>query len=223
MKLLLKFPTRARPEKFKQTFDKYRSLLSGKHEIEWCISCDADDRTMNNARIIQHLRGVPNLFIYFGNSKTKIQAINADMSLTSQDWQTILLISDDMIPQAQDFDDIIARHMTAAFPDFDGALHFNDGRAGEKLNTLVCMGRKLYEQFGYIYHPQYKSLWCDNEFTDVTRRDGKSHYVDDTIIKHQWVDYTGKDLLHKRNEGFYGTDKATYEKRKAAGFPKHNV
>ena len=223
MVFLFKFPTRSRPEKFKSTLSKYQSLLSGKHEVKWCISCDRDDRTMNNYGMIKHLGTIPHLKVFFGDSKTKVQAINADMQHFQEGWQVLLLISDDMIPQVKGYDDIIAKHMDSSFPGMDGALHFNDGRTGNNINTLVIETDKLYRNYGYIYHPQYTSLWCDNEYTDVNRREDKLKYIDEVIIKHAWTDYTGPDVLHRRNEKYYEADKKIYERRKAAGFPKGNV
>ncbi|NJL70642.1 MAG: hypothetical protein HC888_03000 [Candidatus Competibacteraceae bacterium] len=222
MRLLLKFPTRARPDKFRETLAMYLNNLSGKHEIDMIISCDEDDHTMNNQKMRSFLGSVPNLKLVFGQSRTKVQAINANMEV-AEDWQICLLVSDDMLPQKPGYDDIICSNMKKYFPDLDGALHFNDGRTFEKLNTLSIIGKKFYDRFGYIYHPDYSSLWCDNEFHEVSKSLGKTVYIDNMIIRHAWSDYTGKDPLHKRNESFFHKDKETFLKRQAAGFPKESI
>lgn len=223
MTLLFKYPTRARPVLFESTYKKWRSLLSGKHDVEWLISMDVDDNTMNNADITKFLDGEHNLTYCYGENKSKVSAINANIGCTSQDWQILVLISDDMIPKIQGYDDIIVSKMLEFYPECDGALHFNDGRVGSSLCTLSIMGRKLYDRFGYVYHPDYQSLWCDNEYTEVCHTFGKMTYIDQIIINHAWVDVTGSDPLHTRNEGQYHRDSRTYHTRKAAGFPKESV
>lgn len=75
-----------------------------------------------------------------------------------------------MIPCQKGYDNIIAVNMNKYFPNMDGALHFNDGRVGNSLFTLSIMGKKLYDQFGYIYHPDYKYTYCDNEFHLVVKK-----------------------------------------------------
>jgi hypothetical protein len=48
---------------------------------------------------------------------------------------------------------------------------------------------------------------------------GRLCYLEETVLRHDWVDVTGRDELHARNESFYWQDHAIYVKRKAAGFP----
>jgi len=186
---------------------------------------DADDRSMNNASLLKWLNSknnpAANIYVsyFFGNNKSKIQAINANME-NGEDFDLLLLASDDMIAKVSGYDDIMAQDMLQHFPDFDGALHYNDGRIGRTLDTLSIMGKKMYDGFGYIYHPDYISLWCDNEFTDVIYRMGKAVYLDKVIIKHDW---TGQDHLYRINNKYYDRDRKVYLMRKEKGFPKECV
>jgi len=160
---------------------------------------------------------------FWGNSKTKIQAINADLEHAG-DYDVLLLASDDMIPQMQGYDDIIMQDMQTYYPDGDGVLHYNDGKQGERLNTLCIFGKKYFDRFGYIYNPEYISVFPDNEFTDVSRILGKATYIDKVIIRHFWIEI-GVDALYMRNENreLYARDGALYQQRKAANFglPQH--
>jgi len=76
----------------------------------------------------------------------------------------VICASDDMVPKAWGWDNEIAIAMNQHFPDLDGCVHFNDGNTDGELITFSILGKRLYERFGYIYHPDYKSLYCDNEF-----------------------------------------------------------
>lgn len=224
MKILFKYPTRYRANWFKETLSKYRSLISSDCEHEFLISLNKDDSSMNNKQMIEFLSNQSDLSFYFGNHKSKIEAINADMDLC-KDWDILVLVSDDMIPCVKDFDKIIVDGMKNNFPNTDGALHFNDGLYGKDVTiTLSIMGRKLYEHFGYIYHPDYKSFYCDNEFTDCVRALRKVVYFPEVIIKHEWRGFSNKkDELYKINSSLGRDDAAVYSKRKQLGFPVNSV
>lgn len=216
--LLIKFPTRSRPDKFLKTLDQYYNLLSGKRNVHFLITCDNDDLTMNNEEMKTRLLSYKNLTLKYGDHKSKIEAINAD--LDSKEFQIVLLASDDMVPVIAGYDNIIIEKMTSTFPDFDGITWFNDGVQGNRLNTLCILGYKYYNRFGYIYNPEYKSLWCDAEFTQVGNILGKQKYFDQVIIRHDHhsVTGTGNDELYNNNERYESADKTTYNQRQAKNF-----
>ena len=113
-KLVIKFPTRGRPEKFKKVLQKGIDYLSGKHEIRYVITMDEDDTTMNTNEMREWLdsRGVDIKYNY-GQSKTKIQACNAD--LEGETGDILVLTSDDMVPCMEGWDDIIAMGFDQVF------------------------------------------------------------------------------------------------------------
>lgn len=226
MKFLFKYPSRQRPETFQRILNRYYEFLSGKHEYEFIVSLDEDDSSMNNKPMRNFMKGKDNLHFYYGNNKSKIQAINADMDKAQSDWDILFLISDDMRPKVKEFDDIIAQNMANFFPEKDALLHYNDGRVGKRIVTLTVMGRKMYDHLGYIYHPDYISLWCDNEQTEVARNMKKYKYFDRVIVHHDWHgarNDKARDALYNRNESYFNIDKKMYEKRKKYGFPKNSV
>lgn len=226
MKFLFKYPSRSRPELFKKIMTRYQSFLSGKHEYEFIVSLDDNDGTMNTTEMKKFLNSYYNVHYYYGPNKSKIQAINADMDKAKSDWDILFLISDDMTPKVKGFDDIIAQNMAAFFPKKDALLHYNDGRVGKRLVTLTVMGRKMYDNFGYIYHPDYVSLWSDNEQTEVARKMKKYKYFDIVLASHDWHGSARdqkRDKLYTRNEGYFRIDKLMFEKRKRYGFPKNSV
>lgn len=198
-KLLIKFPTRGREEIFFQVLDKYYSLLDDLENTKFIISCDDNDTSMNNPTIIKKLKSYKNLNFYFGNSKTKIQAINSDLDKES-DYDIILLASDDMIPQIKGYDSIIKSDMANYYPDTDGILWYFDGYRKD-LNTLCILGKKYYDRFNYIYHPEYKSFYADNEFMLVGKMLNKQTYFDNCIIKHFHPDITKE--IHKKYDETY--------------------
>lgn len=219
MKFLIKFPTRNRPKKFIEVFLKYQYMLSNNHDVEFLVSMDEDDTTMNNPYIKGFLDNHKNVKYYYGNSSTKIEAINADLDKLPN-YDIMLLASDDMIPRQPSYDEVIASDYKKYFPNLDGVVHYNDGRLGPQLNTFCIMGKPYFERFGYIYHPSYKSVFCDNEFTDVSKILNKHVYVDRVLFEHGWINYVGFDVLAQRNENpkFYEIDSINYINRRNDNF-----
>ena len=217
MKLLVKFPTRNRKEKFLNVLQKYYDFALDKKNIEFLITLDEDDDSMNTDEIKNKLGKFNNLKYVYGNSFNKIHAVNRDINIG--DWDIILLASDDMIPVKKGYDESIRFNMAITYPDTDGVLWYNDGNRKD-LNTLSILGRKYYTRFNYIYHPDYKSLWADNEFMTVANKLKKQKFIDEVIIHHQHPDwgYGGRDFIHTLNSNHNNEDRNTFLKRQKQNF-----
>lgn len=219
LKLLIKFPTRGRFERFFETLDQYYKKLSNKVPYHFVISCDIDDPAMNCEKAIDKLKSYPNLSYYFADNKTKIEACNRNIN-PQLDFDILLLASDDMVPIVDGYDEIIVSAMLKYFPDMDGVLHFNDGKQGNTLNTISILGKKYYRRFGYIYYPEYCSFYCDNEFMIVSRMLKKEVYIDSIIIEHRHFSY-GKgniDDLYIKNDQYWKRDYDLFINRSTKNF-----
>lgn len=209
MKLVIKYPTRNRPAQFKALMENYIKLLSGKHEVLFILSMDNDDPTMNNAGMAEWLERFSSLTVkehptvsiqwYFGTSKNKVEACNADMDNVSGD--VLMMIADDMVPLVKDYDDIILTKFAAEIPDGMGALKFWDGLRN-KTDDLMCLqiiGVPLFKKIGHFFHPSYESVFCDDELTAVCKQLGRFVRDDRCIIKHVW-NRNHFDYLRERTE-----------------------
>ena len=217
MNLLIKFPSRERRVKFLNTLGLYQRLKTNP-STRFLITLDSNDREMNNDSCKSLMNLWCNMDVIFGESGSKVNACNRDLNEHEMPWDIVLLASDDMIPYERGYDDIIISDMNKYFPDTDGVLFYYDGFT--PLNTLCVLGRKYYQRFNYIYHPQYKSLWCDNEFMNVADKLGKQVFINRPIIRHEhFSNGTGRmDTLMRKNEGFYHSDMKVFERRKAINF-----
>ena len=207
MKILVKIPSRERPLQCLQRVELMQKMQMTK-DVEYLISCDHDDKPYQ----------IPGAVIIYGNSKNKVEAYNRD--IPKKGWDILIVSSDDMFCVKQGWDAIISGTMEKNFPDTDGVLWFNDGYVGNRLNTMPIIGRKRYKKFGYVYHPVYTSLWCDNEFMEVNK--DKQIYFNTILFRHEhpaWNKNIRRDALYDRNESFYQSDKIIYESRKRQGFP----
>jgi hypothetical protein len=228
MNILLKCPTRSRPQRVLATLAKYVQLALRPDKIGVAISCDTDDTSMTRNLVQEELHRIlaPTAWhrIFFSPNTSKIEACNANMAEIDYPWDIVILVSDDMIPQVRGWDETIRTHLRARFPDTDGLLWVNDGCQGDKLNTLCIYGRALYQQLGHIYEPAYKSLFCDTELTDRCKTGDlkdKTLYIPYCLIRHEHPG-TGfpqlNDALYQTNQKHWSTDMTTYIHRKAYAY-----
>lgn len=226
--LLIKFPTRGRRRRFLDTLDLYLGLADPAVRTFVLMTFDTDDQDMPQAAITQELKNRLAAYPHvrgkavWGVSAGKIAAVNRDMEMVAGlPWTTLLLASDDMLPEQRGYNRTIVERMGRHYPGNDGVLWFDDGHRGADLNTLVVEGRAYYDKFGYIYHPAYKSLWCDNEFTDVANALGVQTKIGEVIIRHHHPAYDAhvkKDATYAQNARHFNADGAVYRARKARGF-----
>ena len=233
MKLLIQFPTLDRVDKFLRVLNEYVDKCSDENSLFFNINCDAEDFSMTaepvQKKILDILAKKDNVdgAIYYDYNTEKISAINAHID--DQDFDIVICASDDMLPQMKHWDKEISNAMQEYFPDLDGCVHFNDGNTNGSLITFSILGRELYNHFGYIYHPDYKSLYCDDEFTHEVKRLGKEKYIDKVIITHEHYSVEGTenegqiDFAAKKTLHYSGRDGLVFEERKKMGFPKHKI
>ena len=216
-RILFKFASRGRLEKLRNCLSNINDKLSDENHLVW-LTEDEDDKTYHETLMYSFIGETIKIERGLGVSDGKIDAINRDMHFASSaiQWDILINMSDDMEFLVDGFDDIIRKDMPE---DLDCLLHYPDGNIN-KLVTMSIMGRKYYDRFNYIYHPDYYSLWCDNEQTVVAQMLGKYKYVDRQIFSHNHPAY-GKaptDDQYKRTESYYHQDEAVFLRRKAINF-----
>lgn len=228
LRLLIKIPTRERRERFFQVLNKaQRNRVLD--TTRFLITLDNNDTNsltgMNTdaARKVLNMWG--NLKYVYGDSKNKIHAVNRDME-EEKDFDIILVLSDDMHVVETGYDKIICDHFEKHAPDTDGALWINDGYTEKRLNTIICIGRKRFERFGYLYFPEYRSLCADNEYTEENQKLGNYHYMERPLIIHLHPMNAGQslmDALYRRNDAHFISDKKLFYYRKKNSFPKTEI
>jgi hypothetical protein len=217
--ILMKFTSRNRYETLKKCVQSYYDMANNKKDMVWVFTIDEDDETFVFSDFQEFLISLGvDYKVFLGISKSKIHAINRDVNEVKENWDILLNISDDQLPIVQGYDDFIRD----AMPDsLDCSLWFNDGHQSEII-TQEILGRKYYENQGYIYYPEYKSFFCDNESTQVAEKHGKLIKHQSCIVKHfhpHWGfnEHIQQDELYIKNDAHWEHDKELHFKRKADG------
>jgi hypothetical protein len=216
-RFFFQYPSRGRPGWFKETFTAYLENLSGEHHYRFQVAIDTDDATMNNADMLEWIGDRASVVI--GNHQSKIEACNSALP-DPGNFDVVVLISDDMVPFKHGFDDVIHKDFKRYCPDYDGVMRYWDRMRliNEHLVTWTVMGREFFKYYGCLYHPNYRSQWCDNELTDVALRENKLFHSTAEIVEHQWKKF-GMDLTYSVSDEDFGRDREVYEQRKEKGFP----
>lgn len=202
MDVLFNFATKHRPDKFFACLDNIREH-SGGVPYKVAVKIDNDDLS-DYSRLSQY----PECLVFKGDSKNKIHAINRDIP----SFDILFNHSDDMW--------FIANWDRVLFDAFeDCCLHYPDGNRID-LMTYSIMDRAYYKRFGYVYHPDYASLFCDNEAQQVAKILGRYKYIAFQIFDHQHPAFRKAeyDSQYRHTESFFYEDKAVFEKRKERGF-----
>jgi len=225
--LLVRMPTRARPAQAIEVLEKYRNMAMGPVAIEVII--DEDDILCNDTQFLQRIADL-DCVVTVARHANKIAACNAGRV---DDWSILVLASDDMHPIVRGYDLKIMSAMEKHFPLNDGSLCFNDGynrdhvRPGDVVTcTLPVLGRHLYEDYGRIvYHPEYRSIYCDTDQTYLFTRMNRMVFIDEILIEHRHH-AAGKarfDELYQFNTRHDDHDHALFEKRRLRNFDAPNL
>jgi hypothetical protein len=221
LRILLKFPTRGRPERAAATLTEYSKRASGKHEVAACVVVDQDDGISEVLAEACAAAENENFFVSIGvtPSRGKIAACNAHTPdpAGGDEWQVLVMGSDDLLP-CDGWDDIIASRMVEHWPQFDGCLHFPDGNRVD-LCTYPVMGWRWYQMVGHVYHPDYKSVYADNEAHLIAVKRGKMQFCNFSVLLHEHPAFVASvpvDDTYRRNEdsAMYTRDMVTYESRR---------
>jgi len=144
----------------------WMGLMSPYNEMEYILSLDRDD-SMKYMRVVERAVGRIKLKVVIGSNSNVVQALNRGACQATGD--VLLYVSDDFLcPSNWDLE------IQKAVKDRgdDWFLLVNDG-IQQKTATLLIESRKYYDRFGYMYYPDYISMWADPDATEVARRSGK--------------------------------------------------
>lgn len=87
--------------------------------------------------------------------------------------------------------------------------------------TIPMMNRALYEKLGYFWHPEYKSMFVDEDLYWTATKLRALKFASHLKFPHEHVS-VGKakdDETYRRSAANWNQGKDLFKKRKSAGFP----
>lgn len=228
--ILVKYASRGRPERFIQGLENIYETCAQPDYIRVLVTADLDDPTMANEEIRNKVASYPNARIMYGVSNNKIHACNRDLDLLPdewKDWDIIANFSDDQRWTTYGWDECVRIDFNSVFPEtLDGFMAYLDPDTHGALSTLYIAGRKFFGRFGFIYDPQFVSLFCDNLVEDCAKKLGKYHYTGYPIYRHHnpaynYSDFPKDEMFIKQQDIGWDVDQKLYYKIKDEGLDKY--
>jgi len=138
--------------------------------------------------------------------------------------RTLVQVHDDLHPP-QDWDKAISDAVgDASLP---VALAVDDGlppevnRSSPDLMTIAVVSRPFAHKLGGLFYPEYVSVFCDNDMSDVAKKHWYRKDAKSIVFRHDW-NGADRDETQRRSYRLENWEqgKAVMRKRSEAGFPE---
>lgn len=208
MIISLLHPSRSRPEKALSTALKWTK--SAGVTVEHILSLDESDPLKNEYGYIHKS--------FTNNNSSVVEATNAIAKQANGD--ILIYLSDDF-----DCFENWGVKVVEQFKDENRPLLIkcDDGLQGfyVPVLTIPIMNRSLYERLGYFWHPEYKSMFCDEDLYWTSFKLAALKMCPQIKFEHQHPS-NGKapnDETYTRSAMNWDQGKALFTRRKSQGFP----
>jgi glycosyltransferase involved in cell wall biosynthesis len=233
MKISLIHPSKGRPKKSFDNVTEWLSKASSPDDIEIIVSIDKDIYINDYEMVYAPMHNRPigelgfagcgryrngNFVIAANPNRNVVEATNIACKYATGD---ILIYFSDDFKSPDNWDELIIKQ-------FEGEnrpllLKVDDCLQGFDVPvlTIPIMNRALYERLGYFFHPEYKSMFCDEHLYWVTRKLGAIKNAAHLKFPHEHVSI-GKaqdDETYRNSAKNWDQGKALFAKHKAQGFP----
>jgi hypothetical protein len=217
MKISVIHPSRGRPEQAYKTVFNWVGKCD-KENFEYILSLDEDMYEFMKYNPRFGYLGFPK--VIYSPNKSAIEAINNAAKIAIGDL--IIVISDDTdCPEHWDTSLLQQIEYTedqqyAPLKDF--CIKTDDGLQ-PTLITMPIMDRVYYERYGYVYHPDYKHMFADQELTAVAMMTGKYIKLDLKFPhNHYSTGKTPKDAINSKNDATWSQGERLFNERLKTNF-----
>lgn len=156
-------PSRGRVAQAGAAIDEWRGAASGVHHYEYLLSVDADDPDRDGYAALARDRDV---CLLVHHNRSIVDAVNHGARRST--GEVLVVVSDDFgCPTRWD------QSIASAIGDRRNvAVLVDDGLDG-RIMTLPIVDRAFYDSCGYLYFPQYISMYCDDDLTEHASQTGR--------------------------------------------------
>lgn len=208
MKITCIHPTRERS--YQASLNAQKWINNAYSDIEYIVSVDKNDISDYSWTKFAYNNCTAKLI--FNYNKSAIDAINNAAKIAIGD--IFIVVSDDTdCPINWDIS------LLEALKDKSDFLVKTRDGLQPTLITLPIMDRTYYNRFGYIYHPDYQHMFCDQEMTAVGHMLGKVITLDLTFEHlHYTTGKSPKDAINRKNDATWAQGEALFNERLKTNF-----
>lgn len=210
MKISIIHPSLSRPEHAYNTFRTWTERAENWNNFEYILSLDVTDKALY--AYTDWVQRWNMAWQTINDNHSAIEAINNAAKIATGD--ILIVVSDDT--DCPDHWDTLLLEALEGKSDF--CAKTNDGLQ-PTLITMPIMDRVYYERYGYIYHPDYAHMFCDQELTSVAIMTGK--YIKLPLLfphLHYSAGLSQKDELNSRNDATWHQGQTLFNERMANNF-----
>ncbi len=226
MKITLLHPSRGRPEQAFKVRNTWLSLSSGNHEIEHILGVDESDPKKD--QYVSFFKDGQETLLVIKDNDTVVEATNTIAKYA--EGKILIYLSDDF-DCPRNWDDLIVKSVERMVPNplekssqplwllkVDDMLQ----PMWKDVLTIPIMSYSLYKELGYFWHPDYRSMFVDQDLYHTVCNMGVI-YQDESLKfehKHCSVGKSSNDATYQRSANNWDQGLALYTKRKSQNFPR---
>lgn len=188
-------PSRGRAELAGQAMRKWLSKCKHPNNVNYWLSLEADQLPVYR----KYFDG-ENMLV--GVNSNAVEAINN--AAKSVKFDIVVVMSDDFDCPLH-WDEIllnaIGERTNFVLKTFDTTQHW--------IVTLPIMDNEYYQQFGYIYYPNFKHMFCDTWLTHVADLEKRLIVRNDIVFPHI-TSVTNNDSINAKNNATWNEGEALY-------------
>lgn len=209
-------PSRGRVRESWNCIMTWVGLMSPYNEIEYILSLDRDD-SEKYMRVVEQAVDRIKLKVVIGSNSNVVQALNRGACQATGD--VLIYVSDDFLcPSNWDLE--IQEAVKGRGNDW--LLLVNDG-IQKHTATILIESKAYYDRFGYMYYPDYISMWADPDATEVARRSGKLiNATESLLFKHNHYSVGGLPIdptyLKENSSKAWDHGEKLYKQRERSNF-----
>jgi hypothetical protein len=234
--------TSARPDKWRAVYDDWMSKAVHPEDMEYVLCIDPRwgfdvkdlskyDTPLDNVRVVLNNRRrcyVDGVNIAAEGSMGSILIVNADDQFACENWDELLSIKAEFTAQGANGSFVIEVST--------GTPHEHE----RGVMVMPILSRARYQAQGYVFYPEYESMFADNDFCETARQDGVVIDARHLMFPHRhpmfdekgpggwsedWQGRADVALRAQNRPEAYKIGKEIYGRRKASGFPpmQHGV
>jgi hypothetical protein len=158
-KISLLHATRGRPAKAAAAQQSWLNKAANPDAIEHIFGLDANDETSKFLNVFQH--------VYSSGHNGPVEAWNACASKSK--GEVLIQLSDDWEPPMHWDKMILDAIGDTSKP---AVLAVSDGNRDDELLCMAILTRARYKDQGYLFHPDFFSVFSDNYFSTKAKHDG---------------------------------------------------
>lgn len=197
MRYSLLHPSRSRINRSIETTEKW--IKCAGQIVELIVSIDCDDPQLSKYQKYYTY----NAGVRIGDNRSAVDAINGAASIAKGD---IMIVLSDDTDCPDNWAELIEAEVRGKK---DFVLRVEDGIQGW-LCTMPVFDRAYYNRFGYVYHPSFRHMFADTDFSHVAY--GLNRVIRSNLL-FPHLHYSVKKLWIKPDEINHRADRTTTEGR----------